>query len=119
MKKIVYWIIWCLALVTINLGAFPIAMFSLFDTAEGTSIFSLDYAIAFAIIVFANIITVQLFISLRKHDQISFIIGLMIAIIEVLSLVLFFNGVESSICIALAAGSIIGATILLVKTIIR
>lgn len=120
MKKSIYWVIWSLVLVTINIGAIPIAAFSLFGTAEGTSIFSLDYLIAFSIILLANIISVQLFISLRKQNQKGFLFGLVIAVMEVCSFVLFFNGIaDISICLALAAISVIGALILLIKSLIR
>lgn len=119
MKKTMYWIIWGLALIAINIGAVPIAMFSLFGTAEGTSIFSIDYLIAFSIVVLANLISIQLLIALRKQDQKGFLFGLVIAIIEVSSFVLFINSVDFSICIALAAISIVGAIILLIKSIIR
>lgn len=82
MQKSMYWIIWSLVFIIINIGAFPIAIFSLFGTAEGTSIFSLDYLIAFFIIVLANLISIQLFISSRSQDQKGFLFGLIIAIIR-------------------------------------
>lgn len=115
MKKLIYWIIWSLVFIVINIEALLIANFSLFGTAEGTSIFSLDYLIAFGIIVLANIISIQLFISSRKQDQKSFLFGLVIAIIQVCAFVILF----SKIGITLAAISIIGAATLLIKSIIR
>ena len=116
MNKFMYWIIWSLVLIVINIGAFPIAMFSLFGTAEGTSIFSLDYFIAFSIMLLANIVTIQLFVSARKQNQKTFIIGLVLAIIEACAFLLFiFTGTEFAVCLALVLVSIIGAFVLLIK----
>lgn len=111
MNKLIYWIIWSLVFISINIGAFPIAAFSLFGTSEETSIFSLDYLLAFSIIVLANIISIQLLISLRKKDQKGFLLGLIFAILEVCSFIL--------ISTALAAISIVGAVVLLIKSIKR
>lgn len=115
MKKSIYWIIWTLVFIVINIEALLIANFSLFGTAAGTSIFSLDYLIAFAIIVLPNIISIQLFISSRKQDQTNFLFGLVIAIIQMCSFVIIFN----KIGITLVAISIVAAAILLIKSIIR
>ena len=120
MKKKMYGIIWSLVVIVINIGAFPIALFSLFGTSEGTSIFSLDYLIAFSIVALANIITIQLFISFRRQNQRDFLLGLIIAIIEVCSIVFFINGtLNFSICLTLAAISVVGAILLLIKSFIR
>lgn len=120
MKKTMYGIIWSLVVIVINIGAFPIALFSLFGTSEGTSIFSLDYLIAFSIVVLANIITIQLFITFRRQNQRDFLLGLIIAIIEVCSFVLFINGnMNFSISLTLAAISVVGAILLLIKSFIR
>lgn len=120
MKKSMYWIIWSLAFIVINIGIFPIAAFSLFGTAEGTSIFSLDYLIAFSIIILANIISIQLFVSSRRQDQKSFLFGLILAIIEACSFVLLINSnIDFPTCITLASISIVGAIILLIKSFVR
>ncbi len=120
MKKAVYWMIWTLVLVAINIIAFPIALFSIFGTAEGTSIFSIDYLIAFSIILLANIISVQLFIAIRKQDQNGFLIGLVLAIMEVGSFVLLINSTaDFMVCLALAAVSMIGGVILLIRSFVR
>ncbi|MBF4500663.1 hypothetical protein IRY55_04730 [Savagea sp. SN6] len=51
MNKTLQWILTiAIGLVIISL-AWPIASFSLFGTAEGTSIFSIDYAIAFLLMI--------------------------------------------------------------------
>lgn len=119
MKKSMYWIIWSLAVIVINIGAVPIALFSLFGTAEGTSIFSIDYLIAFSIIALANIISIQLFISARRQEQKGFLFGLVVAVMEACSFVLFLNSISDSITIALAAISVAWAIVLLIKSIIR
>lgn len=117
MKKLVYWIIWSLVVITINIGAIPIAAFSLFGTAEGTSIFSVDYLIAFLIVVVANIVTVQLFIAIRNDNKNAFLIGLIIAILQITAIILLINTVSATLCIILAVVSIISAMILLIWTV--
>lgn len=116
MKKSMNWMIWGLVLIVINMGAFPIALFSLFGTAEGTSIFSLDYLIAFLIVLLANIVTIQLFVSIRRQNQKTFLIGLILAIIEISAFVLFiYSGTNFTVCVTLVLISIIGAAVLLFK----
>ncbi|WP_026022087.1 hypothetical protein [Kurthia massiliensis] len=117
MKQVLSWILWVLVLVSVNVGAFPIAAFSLFGTSEGTSIFSIDYFVAFAIMLMANIVTIQLFLSLRKNDQKGVLLGGIFAIMEVVALLLFITTDASSIYIPLAIVSILGATILLIRVI--
>jgi hypothetical protein len=119
MKKTMYWIIWGLALVVINLGAIPIALFSLFGTPEGTSIFSVDYLIAFSIFLLANIVSIQLFIAARRQDMKGFLFGLLLAIIEAISFVLFINTVDFWVCFILAMIGVVGAAVLLIKSFIR
>ena len=119
MKKTMYWIIWGLALVVINLGAIPIALFSLFGTAEGTSIFSVDYLVAFSIILLANIVSIQLFIAARRQDMKGFLLGLLFAIIEAISFVLFLNTVDFWSCFISAMVGVVGAAVLLIKSFIR
>ena len=117
MNKLMSWIIWGLVLIVINMGAFPIALFSLFGTAEGTSIFSIDYLIAFSIMLLANIVTIQLFIAARRQDQKGFLFGLIFAIMEVCAFVLFiYTGAAFSLCLTLVIISIVGASVLLVTS---
>ncbi|MBD3107534.1 hypothetical protein IEO70_04075 [Bacillus sp. AGMB 02131] len=116
MKKSLYLFIWVLVAIVINMGAFPVAMFSLFGTPEGTSIFSLDYLIAFIIVFLANIVTIQIFVAMRKNNKTVFLSGVAFAILESLAFVLFITtGAGFGICVALALISVIGASVLLVK----
>lgn len=120
MKKSTYWIIWSLVVIIINIGVIPIAGFSLFTVTEGTSIFSVDYLVAFLIILFANIASIQLFISSRKQDQKSFLLGLILVVIEVCAFILIINvAAPFSVCITMVAISVVGAIVLLVKSFIR
>ena len=118
MKKSAYWFIFAVVLVLINLSAIPLALFSLFDTQSGTSIFSIDYLIAFTILLIPNIVTISLFVSVRKGHVKSFFVGLVLAMIEVITMVsLFFNLdflILGAIIMILCA---IGGIILLVKPI--
>ncbi|MCM3324776.1 hypothetical protein [Cytobacillus kochii] len=113
MNKIIQWIIWSLIIIVVNLSAVLIAMFSLFGTQEGTSIFSLDYAIAIGIILVANFITIQLFFAIRNSHQKGFILGLIVAVLQAFSLYLLIN-TFLNLSIILIAVSIIAALVLLV-----
>ena len=88
MNKTVQWIIWVLALVAINIPTISIASFSLFGTAEGTSIFSIDYLIAAGILLLGNIIIIQLFLAIRKGRYQGFIFGLSVAVAQAIGLYL-------------------------------
>lgn len=89
MNRTIQYIILLLIFIVINLSAFQIASFSLFTTKEGTSIFSLDYLIAFGIMIVANFIIIQLFLAIRKSHQKGFILGLIIATLQAISLYTF------------------------------
>ncbi|MGM9985918.1 MAG: hypothetical protein ACI35O_01700 [Bacillaceae bacterium] len=119
MKKSMYWSIWGLVLVIINLSTIPISLFSLFGTAEGTSIFSIDYLIAFAILFIPNIVTISLFVSAKKENLTEFFIGVGLAIVEVIVMVsIFFDILESIMLCAVLIGLCgIGGIILIVKSI--
>ncbi|MFE6169353.1 hypothetical protein ACFVP8_16005 [Viridibacillus arvi] len=112
MNKTMQWIIWILTMIVINLSAFLIASFSLFGTQEGTSIFSLDYAIAFGIIVVANIITTQLYLAIRKGDQKGFVYGLFVVLIQAISLFMLTNTIIK-LSFILISISILAAMVLL------
>lgn len=119
-RSIYYWGIWVIALICINLGGIPIALFSLFGTPSGTSIFSLDYFIAFSIFLLSNVSVIQLFFALQKKDQKSFVWGLIFAIIEVCSFIIFMNTtMDFQISLILAIIGVLGAAVLLIKSFIR
>lgn len=88
MNKTAQWIIWVLALVAINIPTILIASFSLFGTAEGTSIFSVDYLIVAGILLLGNIIIIQLFLAIRKGRYLGFIFGLSVAVAQAIGLYL-------------------------------
>ena len=119
MKNSMYWLLAGLVVVVINLGAIPISAFSLFGTAEGTSIFSIDYLIAFAILFIPNIVTISLFVSIRKQNVKAFFIGVGLAIVEALVMMSIFFGVVESIvlCAVLIGLCAVGGIILIVKSI--
>ena len=119
MEKSMNWIISSLVLVVINLAAIPISAFSLFGTAEGTSIFSIDYLIAFTILVVPNIVTISLFISAKKENVTEFFIGVGLAIAQVVILAsIFFGMVDSLMLVAVLIGlCAVGGMTLIVKSI--
>ncbi len=122
MKKSTYWIIWGLVLVIINLCAFPLSAFSLFVTPEGTSIFSMDYLIAFAILFIPNIVMISLFVSAKKENLKEFLIGLGLAVIEVIAMIIIILYTSASfasfvVCAVLIGPCAVGGIILLVKSI--
>lgn len=89
MNKTLQWIIWILALIAINIPTLSFASFALFGTAEGTSIFSIDYLLAVGILIAGNIITVQLFLAIRKNHYTGFLYGLLTAVSQSAGLYLF------------------------------
>lgn len=123
MKK--SWLLFGLALISINLGTIPITIFALIDplyeTLTGKNIFSIDYLIAFAILLIPNIVTIVLFILAKKEAITEFFTCLGLAVIEVVALVLiFFTTFEYVMIFVLIVGlCTVGAAILLVKSIIR
>lgn len=117
MNKIGQWIVWSLALLAVNIPTISLALFSLFATAEGTSIFSIDYLIALGIILVGNIISIQLFLAIRKKHSRSFVHGLLVAVAQGLGLYLVtltFN----PIWLIVVGISIVLALVLLVKEVI-
>lgn len=114
-----YWIILGLVLVVINLAAIPISAFSLFGTVEGTSIFSIDYLIAFAILVIPNIVTISLFVSAKKENVTEFFIGVGLAIVEVITMTsILFGILESMMLVSVLIGlCAVSGIILIVKSI--
>lgn len=71
-----------LAVIGINLGAIPMALFSLFDTQEGTSLFSVDYLLAFSIFLIPNLVSVGLFTFIKKESMKEFYICLGLAFLN-------------------------------------
>ena len=123
MKK--SWLLFGLALIGINLGTIPIAIFvlfdPLFDTLTGKNIFSIDYLIVFGILLIPNIVTIVLFVLAKKEAMTEFFTCLGLAVIEVVALVLiFFTTFEYVMIFVLIVGlCTVGATILLIKSIIH
>lgn len=118
MNKSIMWVLSIIGLIGINVGAIPIAIFSMFDTAEGTSIFSFDYALAFGIIVAANIVVAQMIVSTVKGQTNLFLAGLVVAVVEVAFFTAFYAGYLGTAVMAIAAVVIVVASIaLLVQTL--
>ncbi|KEK10908.1 hypothetical protein EP18_14775 [Lysinibacillus sphaericus] len=113
MNKAIQYVIWFLVLIVINLSAIQIASFSLFTTQEGTSIFSLDYLMAFGVIIVTNLITIQLLLAIRKKHQKGFMIGLIVGVLQAISLYLLINTLMLSLSIILSGLAILVATVLL------
>lgn len=118
MNKSIMWVLSIIGLIGVNVGAIPIAIFSMFDTAEGTSIFSFDYALAFGIIVAANLVVAQMIVATVKGQQSLFVSGLVVAVVEVALFTMFYSGYVGTVVMAIVAALIVIASIvLLVKTI--
>ena len=66
MNKTLQWLFLIILALALNVLVVPMAAFSLFGTQEGTSIFSLDYLIAFLVWFVPNIIVIQLIIATKK-----------------------------------------------------
>jgi len=98
--------------------AVPLALFSLFDTLSGTSIFSIDYLIAFTTLFIPNILTISLFVLVKKENLIGFLIGLMLTVVEVIAMVIIFLTLEfTMLCTVLIILCAVGGITLTVKSI--
>ena len=116
MKKSFYWLLSGLALIVINLATAPIALFSLFGTVSGTSIFSVDYLIAFAIMCIPNIVTISLFVSAKKQHANAFFTGLGLSVVEAIALVTLVFNLDFIIpCVIIVALCAMGGLALIVK----
>lgn len=116
MNKAVQWLIWVLALVAINIPTVLIASFSLFGTAEGTSILSVDYLIAAGILLLGNIIIIQLFLAISKGGYQGFIFGLSVVVAQAIGLYLIVKVYYTAGLIIIGL-SILAAIVLLIKEI--
>ena len=86
MNKTFQWILTiAIGLVIISLAC-PIASFSLFGTAEGTSIFSIDYAIAFLLIIIPLLVVVLLAVATYRGVMQWVYVGYGLATVEMLVL---------------------------------
>lgn len=86
MNKTLQWILTiAIGLVIISL-AWPIASFSLFGTAEGTSIFSIDYAVAFLLVILPLLVVALLAVATYRGVTQWVYIGYGLATVEMLVL---------------------------------
>lgn len=118
MKKSMYWLIWVLMLVLINLLAVPCALLTLTTIPVGTSTSLIHYLIPIAFLFIPNIVTISLFVSVKKENVTAFFIGLALAVVEVTVIASVFLGIiKSSMLLAVLIGlCAIGGIILVVKS---
>ncbi len=110
-----YRMIWVMVLLGINLCAFPISIYSIFAIEKGTNITTLDYVLAILILIISNFITFQLFIAIKKNQKQNTLYGIIIAVTQILSFILFMNLYEITGMIIYSI-TIIAAIILIIKT---
>ncbi|KAB7704706.1 hypothetical protein F9802_16125 [Bacillus aerolatus] len=113
MNKAWFWFTWVLTFIVVNLAAVPIAMFALFGTQEGTSIFSADYAVAAGIFLLSNFITLQMLIAGRKDYKKGFLVGLNVAVLQVAGLVVFISTISTAAIIFTMVIIVIAAVLLI------
>lgn len=104
MNKVVYWIIWGFAAISVNVFVIPFATVTTEDSLLPVLL----------IILLCNLITVQLFVAaLREHTQ-RFIIGIVIASVLVLSLFFVFQKIMIQLAIILLIISLLAGAILFI-----
>ncbi|MBD7986234.1 hypothetical protein H9649_16815 [Sporosarcina sp. Sa2YVA2] len=86
MNKTIQWVSFVLAAVAINIPAFLLASFTLFGTSEGTSIFSIDYAVAALIVILANGSIAALFLAINRNYARGFFYALVASVAEAICL---------------------------------
>ena len=91
MPKIIYHLIWAFLLISINLCVLPLSIYSLFVIERGTNITTIDYTLAFLIVILSNIITFQLFFAIKKTHKQNTILGIIVGILQIISFILFMH----------------------------
>ena len=115
MQKFVYHLIWVLVLLSINLCALPISIYSLFIIERGTNITTMDYTLAILILIASNFITFQLFFAIKRNQKQNALLGIMVGVIQIISFILFMHLYEIAGIIIFSI-AVISALILIVKT---
>ena len=91
MPRIVYHLIWAFLLISINLCALPLSIYSLFVIDRGTNITTMDYTLAILIVILSNLITFQLFFAIKKKQKQNAILGFIVGIVQIISFILFMH----------------------------
>ena len=91
MQKIIYHLIWAFLLISINLCALPLSIYSLFVIDRGTNITTMDYTLAILIVILSNLITFQLFFAIKKKQKQNAILGFIVGIVQIISFILFMH----------------------------
>ena len=91
MPRIVYHLIWAFLLISINLCALPLSIYSLFVIDRGTNITTMDYTLAILIVILSNLITFQLFFAIKRKQKQNAILGFIVGIVQIISFILFMH----------------------------
>ena len=91
MPKIIYHLVWAFLLVSINLCALPLSIYSLFVIERGTNITAMDYTLAILIVILSNMITFQLFFAIKKKQKQNANWGIFVSIVQIISFILFMH----------------------------
>ncbi|WP_019242512.1 MULTISPECIES: hypothetical protein [Bacillus] len=111
MNKFLYYLIWAIAFIALNITTIPVAFFSLFAS---TTIFSIDGFLALLIILIPNIAIIQLWVSIRQQNIKFFVIGLILIMIEIASFLLLIYAYIFVLPVILFSVSLLLAITLLV-----
>lgn len=109
-------ILWSLIVVLVNLLAAPIGIYFLFAFSPGTVISNWDIVRAGSFILLCNIISLQLFIAIRKRPNPYTYSGLLLAILQLAACCLYMSLYTKTAYILFAA-AILLSIVLLIKTI--
>ena len=115
MKKLIYHSIWILLLLSINLCALPISIYSLFILERGTNITTIDYTLAIFVLIASNFITFQLFFAIKKYKKQNVVLGMIVGLTQLIAFILFMH-LYVMTGVILFFLSIIAAVILIIKT---
>lgn len=116
MNKALFWIAWGLAFLVVNLAALPIAVFILYGAEEAASLFSGSFLKVTGLFLLSNLITLQMLIAGRKEHKRGFLIGLNIALLQVIGIVTFISTLSTA-AVILTMAILVAAVILLVREV--
>lgn len=104
-----YWILWVIALISINVFVIPLAFFTPPEEDGG---FITEMLLMLLVLSLCNLATFQLFLAAMKQNQKGFSQGLIAAGLFVLSMFFIWQGIAVKFAVLTLVVSIVAAAIL-------
>lgn len=111
LSKPMYWVLWAIALISINVFVIPLAFFTSSEEETG---FITEMLLMLLVLLLCNLATIQLFLAAMKENQQGFSQGLIAAGFFVLSMFFIWQGIAVRFAVLVLVASIVAAAILFV-----